>query len=137
MRITAVVLAVLVGAAGARVAAQEPKAQVVKASRFELVDGEGRTRAVLGVSKSGSPEFDLRDAQGRPRALLVLDGENLPILLFKDADVITRAKLELDAKGGAKLSFCDADLAPRVELEGAKPGLRVMSAKGDVEWKAP
>lgn len=119
------------------VAVQDPKAQVVKASRFELVDAEGRTRAVLGMSKGGSPEFDLRDAQGRPRALLLLDRENLPIFFFKDADVITRAKIELDAKGGGKLTFCDADLAPRLELDGAKPELKVSDPKGATVWKAP
>ena len=119
------------------VAVQDPKTQVVKASRFELVDGEGRTRAVLGLSKGGSPEFDLRDAQGRPRALLLLDRDNLPIFFFKDAEVITRAKFELDAKGGAKLTFCDADLAPRLELDGAKPELKVSDPKGATVWKPP
>jgi hypothetical protein len=104
-----IALASLAGFAAARLGAQDPKAPPsVKASRFELVDGEGRTRAVLGLSKGGSPEFDLRDADGRPRALLVLDRDNLPIFLLKDADVVTRAKLELDAKGAAKLTFTDA-----------------------------
>ena len=137
MRFAAVVLAAVAGAASVRYSAQEPKAPVVKASRFELVDAEGRTRAVLGLSKGGSPEFDLRDAQGRPRALLLLDRDNLPIFFFKDADVITRAKFELDAKGGGKLTFCDADLAPRLELDGAKPELKVSDPKGATVWKAP
>src|SRR5262245_22226904 len=135
--LAAVVVASIAAALALRAAQEKPAPNTVRANRFELLDGEGRTRAVLGVSKSGSPEFDLRDAQGRPRALIVLDGDSLPILLFKDADVITRAKLELDAKGGAKLSFCDADLAPRVEVEGTKPGLKIMNPKGEVEWKAP
>jgi hypothetical protein len=135
--LTALVFGSIAAAALALRAAQEkPAPNVVRASRFELVDAEGRTRAVLGVSKSGSPEFDLRDAHGRPRALMVLDADSLPILLFKDADVITRAKLELDAKGGAKLTFCDADLAPRIEVDG-KPQLRVLNPKGDLDWKAP
>lgn len=133
----AIVLASLAGAASARLAVQDPKAPVVKASRFELVDDAGRTRAALGMSKGGSPEFDLRDAQGRPRALLLLDRDSLPIFFFKDADVITRAKWELDAKGAAKLTFCDADLAPRVEIDGARPTIRILNAKGEAEWKAP
>jgi hypothetical protein len=133
MRLAAVILAVLTGV----IVSQDPKAPVVRASRFELVDGEGRVRAVLGVSKSGSPEFDLRDAAGRPRALLLLDADSLPIFFFKDADVITRAKMELDAKGGAKLTFCDPDLTPRVEIDGAKPELKVTDTKGAVTWKAP
>ena len=137
MRCAALVVAALAGAASVRLAAQEPKAPVVKASRFELVDAEGRTRAVLGMSKGGSPEFDLRDAQGRPRALLLLDRESLPIFFFKDAEVITRAKFELDAKGGGRLTFCDADLAPRVEIDGAKPEVRILNAKGETGWKAP
>src|SRR5262245_41904853 len=101
MRVTvlAVVAASLAGAASARLAAQEPKAPVVKASRFELVDAAGKTRAVLGISKAGSPEFDLRDPEGRPRALLVLDAENLPIFFFKDGQVVPRPKLELPPQG--------------------------------------
>src|SRR5688572_16452712 len=61
MRFAAAVLVSIAGTAWALQPPQEPKAPVVKASRFELVDGEGRTRAVLGMSKAGSPEFDLRD----------------------------------------------------------------------------
>ena len=133
-----IVIASLGGFTAARLGAQDPKTlPAVKASRFELVDGEGRTRAVLGLSKSGSPELDLRDAEGRPRALLVLDRDNLPVFLLKDAEVVTRAKLELDAKGAAKLTFSDPDQAPRVEVDGAKPGVRIQNAKGDLEWKAP
>src|SRR5262245_13062427 len=137
MRIAAVLLAAVAGAASARLTAQEPKAPVVKASRFELVDAEGRTRAVLGMSKGGSPEFDLRDGEGRPRALLVLDGDSLPVFLLKDAAVVTRAKIELDAKGGGKMTLGDADLTPRVEMDGARPALRILNAKGEAEWKAP
>lgn len=137
MRMPVVAALVLASFAGFA-ASQDPKAPpAVRASRFELVDAAGRTRAVLGISKSGSPEFDLRDAEGRPRALLLLDGESLPIFFFKDANVVTRAKFELDAKGGGKLSFCDADLTPRVEIDGAKPQLNVNDAKGATVWKTP
>jgi hypothetical protein len=133
-----IVIASLGGFAAARLGAQDPKAlPTVKASRFELVDGEGRTRAVLGLSKSGTPELDLRDAEGRPRALLVLDRDNLPVFLLKDAEVVTRAKLELDSKGAGKLTLSDPDQAPRVEIDGSKPGLRIQDAKGETEWKAP
>jgi hypothetical protein len=131
MRLLAFIgLASIVGAASARLAAQEPATPVVvKSSRFELVDSSGRTRAVLGMSKGGAPELDLRDPEGRPRALLVLDAENLPVFLLKDADVITRAKLELDAKGQAKLSFLDAALNPRIEVDGSVPELKLSDSK--------
>ena len=137
MRFAAAVLVSIAGTAWALQPPQEPKVPVVKASRFELVDAEGRTRAVLGMSKAGSPEFDLRDPEGRPRALLLLDADQLPIFFFKDAQVVTRARLELDAKGGAKLSFNDADLTPRVEVDGSKSEVKLMDAKGTVAWKAP
>ena len=138
MRTTILVIAAstLAGAA-TTLFAQEPKAPIVKASRFELVDAEGRTRAVLGMSKGGSPELDLRDPEGRPRALLVLDANHLPIFLLKDAQVVTRARLELDAKGGARLSFADADLNPRIEVDGTKPEVKTLDSKGTVTWKAP
>jgi len=126
------------GVAAARLGGQESKAPpTVKASRFELVDGAGRTRAVLGVSKDGAPELDLRDAEGRPRVLLVLDRDSLPVLLFKDAEVVTRARLELDASGAGKLSFVEKDQTPRVELEATKPSARMADAKGTTVWKAP
>jgi len=141
MRVAPVVwifLASLGGIAAARIGSQDPKAPpTVKASRFELVDAAGRTRAVLGVSKDGAPEFDMRDADGRPRALLVLDRDNLPILLFKDAEVVTRARLELDATGAARLSFVEKDQTPRFEVEGSKPSARLADAKGTTVWKAP
>ena len=131
-----VVLAFAAGSLAAAVLAQEPKAPlVVKASRFELIDAAGRTRAVIGMSKGGTPEFDLRDPEGRPRALLVLDADNLPVFFLKDADVITRAKWELDSKGAAKLSFHDADLTPRLELGAG--GAKISDAKGAPVWKAP
>ena|SRR5688572_6354967 len=134
MRIGVLFLAALIGAGSARLAAQDPKA-VVRGSRFELVDEAGRTRAVLGMSKSGSPEFDLRDADGRPRALLLLDRDSLPVFFFKDAEVVTRAKWELDARGAAKLSFCDTDQTPRLEVDGS--ALKVNDSKGKTVWKAP
>jgi hypothetical protein len=135
MRAT-VVLAFAAGSLAAAVLAQDPKTPpVVKASRFELVDASGRTRAVIGMSKGGSPEFDLRDPEGRPRALLVLDGDNLPIFFLKDTDVITRAKWELDSKGEAKLSFHNPDLTPRLELGGS--GVRISNSKGVSVWEAP
>jgi hypothetical protein len=126
------------GFAAARLGAQDAKAPpAVRASRFELVDGAGRPRAVLGISKEGAPELDLRDAEGRPRALLVLDRNSLPILLLKDADVITRARLELDAAGAARLSFNEKDQTPRFEVEASKPSARLADAKGTTVWKAP
>ena len=139
MRTTFLIIAasLVAGTASTLLAAQDPKAPVVKASRFELVDADGRTRAVLGMSKGGSPELDLRDPEGRPRALLVLDANNLPIFLLKDAQVVTRARLELDAKGGAKLTFGDAELNPKVEVDGTKPELKTLDPKGGVTWKAP
>ena len=135
MRMPVVAALVLASFAGFA-ASQDPKSPpAVRASRFELVDDAGRTRAVLGMSKGGSPEFDLRDAEGRPRALLLLDRDGLPVFFFKDAEVVTRAKWELDSKGAAKLTFCDPDLTPRVEIDGA--ALQVNDSKGKKLWKAP
>ena len=117
------------------VAAQEAKSTVVTGSRFELTDKAGKVRAVLGLSRDGSPEFDLRDAEGRPRALFLLDKDGLPILLFKDREVVTRAKLELDAAGGAKLTFADKDQTPRLEAEAEK--IQLAGPEGKTVWKAP
>lgn len=126
------------GVLAAALWAQEVRVpETVRAGRFELADKAGKVRAVLGLSKDGSPEFDLRDAEGRPRALLLLDREGLPILLFKDREVVTRARLELEAAGGAKLTFADKDQTPRVEVEGTAPVIRLANPEGKVVWKAP
>jgi len=132
-----IVVALFAGFAAAPWAQEGKAPEAVRASRFELADKGGKVRAVLGLSKDGSPELDLRDAEGRPRALLLLDKEGLPILLFKDREVVTRAKFELDAAGGAKLTFADKDQTPRFEVEATAPFVRLSNPEGKVVWKAP
>lgn len=51
-------------------AAMMPAVQaVVRTRKLELVDNQGRTRAVLGMA-AGQPTFSLADAQARPRVAL-------------------------------------------------------------------
>lgn len=66
-------------------------APVVRARRFEVLDGSGRTRAVLGdlhpEAEGGcSPGLALRSAQGSERAVLVLDAEGPGLHFALDGD---------------------------------------------------
>jgi len=60
-------------------------ADVIKAKRFELVDDEGKTVAVLGALANGSPHLVLSDQTGRMRAAVALSKNGTPrIILFDE-----------------------------------------------------
>lgn len=48
--------------------------QAVRAGSFELCDGEGRVRALLGLGPGGLVALDLADEVGRVRASLAVGG---------------------------------------------------------------
>ncbi|MCH8236226.1 MAG: hypothetical protein IIC29_08910 [Chloroflexi bacterium] len=57
---------------------------VVRAKRFELVDDDGHTRAVIGRLADGSPHVVLADADGRMRCAIWLAPNGTPSLAFFD-----------------------------------------------------
>ena len=62
---------------------------VVKAKQFQLVDGDGNVRAIIGMSPKGHPVLGFTDENGKDRIFLGLtsmEGETWPILKLRDAD---------------------------------------------------
>lgn len=78
--------------------------QVVRASRFELADAAGKTRAVLGLSPEDEPNFALADRSGRIYARLMIepvpaDLEGIPVMQFLDKAGTIRTDIRLTRDG--------------------------------------
>ncbi|MGQ9729820.1 MAG: hypothetical protein ACUVX8_00975 [Candidatus Zipacnadales bacterium] len=61
------------------------RARAVEAQEFRLVDNDGRTHAVLGVTPDGTPGLLFFDAAGQQRGELVVAPDGRPYLAFYDA----------------------------------------------------
>ncbi|MFL6237339.1 MAG: hypothetical protein ACJ76N_29710 [Thermoanaerobaculia bacterium] len=94
--------------------AQSRRGSTLTAERFELVDGSGKTRAVLGITDLG-PSFQLYDKSGKTRAGLLV-GDRGPALLLGDADEKLRLSLRVDGKGPA-IELADAGGRKRISLD--------------------
>ena len=75
--------ALLLAAAAAGIGQAAPAEKTVEATRFVLLDGEGRTVSVWGAGEKGGPEISFLDADGKPRATLGLDGPDAPALRIR------------------------------------------------------
>jgi hypothetical protein len=112
---------------------------VVKASRFVVIDDEGRTRARLGmlpdggaslwllddkenervevyVSREGDAGTVLKDAQGYERASLSLLSGETPAMVLTDDDEKIRTVLDVRSDGSPGLEFRDAAGKEKVVL---------------------
>lgn len=111
----------LAGAAGAIVAltaaavfqdsippahASEP--QVVRSTRFELIDASGRVRGALALDGSGSPRLSLADASGRSRIEMFVLASGVPGLVLYDEGGVGRISFVTDAQGAPALVLSDA-----------------------------
>ena len=120
------VAAVAYAAGVAKTAAPE----VIRAQRFELVDAEGRVRAVLGESPGGAPALMLNDEKGQARAALGLDA-NCPRLELSDEQGEARASLFLVFPSAVpSLWLRDEKGKVRASLEVAPGGSRELAALG-------
>ena len=59
---------------------------MVRAKRFELVDDDGHTRAVIGRLGDGSPHVILADDKGQMRCAIWLAPNGTPSVTFFDAN---------------------------------------------------
>lgn len=132
----------------------------VQARRFEIRDGEGRTRATLGISPDGASQILLADSTGRPRLRLrvfgdgssgisLVDGANRPRLVLgalpdqsttmvlADEAGRTRAVFGLTAAGAATMLFADRRGVTKAGLGVDQHGLGTLTivdrAAGNVE----
>ena len=81
---------------------------VVRTRRIEVVDDEGRVRAVLGLLGQGDGEtFGLvvRDGQGRDRAWVVAEAVTAEVGLDSGGETV--AALTVDSLGGPDLFLAD------------------------------
>ncbi len=159
MTVAVCVLAAAVAVAyAAGTQAAVPVQEVVKAQRFELVDAEGKARAVLAL-KDGDPGLVLLDKDGRPRAWLdggnsvsgpglrLYDGTSFfarseltlrggePFLLLYGKDERGCAALSLDVVGvlsGFTLPDKDDKLRALMGVEGEMLGLTLQDKDGEL-----
>jgi len=89
-------------------------AQIISAQAFQVVDENGRLRAVLSVTKDG-PGVRLWDENGKVRAMLFVD------------------------KNGSGLGLVDENRTARAALYVGKdgPALSLSDANGKPVWSAP
>lgn len=105
----------IAAAAANKVEAQgDGVATVIRANAFVLVDENGKTRAAVALSKTGSG-FLLYDENGKTRAVLAVDKDG-PGLALADEDGKSRATLAVVKDG---------------------PGLVLYDKNGKAEWQAP
>lgn len=111
---------------------------VVKAIRFEVVDAQGRTRAVVGVGPSGEPHVALLNEAGKCRALLSIAedkpalflysrdsfpavglgfaGRDEPVFFLNSPTCKSGVWIDFDEEGLPRLTFRDAVGEPRAIL---------------------
>lgn len=138
--------------------AQNGVAEVVSAKKFQVVDDEGNTRAMLGMLSDGSPMLGLFDAQGNPYAYLEawdrypslwlydeegnisvwLSGEKgSPHLNFSSSGSRGIPRVEIGVRGDEEpyIYFWDAQGSPsawiKMDAEGT-PSLALFDAQGEV-----
>ena len=122
-------------------------AKVIRASRFEVVDDQGRPRAGLIVLKDG-PRLDMFDEKGTSRAMLITTETGAGLTLF-DEKGIGRAMLST-SNGGPGLVLFDEKGKVRAGLgvnETTTPdgkvtkypesSLLLFGPDGNIIWRAP
>lgn len=125
-----------------------PAASVLRTERLEIVDKEGRVRALLTTLEDTRPTLALLDKSGEFRAWLFLseDGSpklalvNNPLLVLTDAAGEFRLVLRLDREGSPSLGLSDNTGTFRSMLQLTKDGSPVLSLhdkEGKVTWSTP
>jgi len=124
-----------------------PTPKVIKAERFEVVDANGKGRAVLAVYPDRSAGLTIFGVNGKPRATLgvqpsqtpSIDPSDIPRLSLIDANGKERVSLRLDFLGSG-LAQNDANGKPRSALgltSTGHPHLYLWDAKGKSHWATP
>ena len=108
----------------------------VRARKFVLVDGDGKTRALLTVDEDG-PRLGLTDESGKARAELRV-AKNGPTLNLSDKNGNARAGLSV-LKDGPVLDLDKGSGKTRALLtvEEGGPGMRLYGENDKILWSAP
>ena len=104
--------------------------EVIRAKRFEVVDGEGRPRVVLGT-QGQTAGLVLLDGNGQSVAELAVNDEmGSTTLSLYDLRGSVRASLDLDPEGSPTLSLYDMAGEPRLSLGVAEENTPVLDFTG-------
>ena len=115
----AVLAAFLAGlaAAGAGLGKAQADTNVLRATRFELIDGTGRVMGVFGSADGKTPQLELRDATGTPRVIMgIRESNGEPEFTLNGKDGKKRAWLSLTSVGGANLMLIDNKERARINM---------------------
>jgi hypothetical protein len=127
------VAAVVLLAAGVAMGQAAPVPKVVRAERWEVVDGGGTVRAKCFVSPEGAVGLALCDRDGKVRALYGVNKDDFPHFAFMDAGGSPRAALHTASDGSMGLGFTTdggkGGLLLSNETDGAR-GLVFMGSGG-------
>jgi hypothetical protein len=110
---------------------------VVKATRFELVDAEGKSRVVLSADRAVWLSF--LDSKGIERMALGTEGNGMPEIAMMDQKKMAKVML-LVSPVGTGLMISDGKNNTRLSAGLEKddtPLLNLFDAKGNVLFKAP
>jgi hypothetical protein len=90
---------------------------VLRATRFELIDPAGRVMGVFGSSDGKTPLLELRDAAGKARAYMgIRDSNGEPEFTLNGKDGKKRVWLSLNSVGGANLMLIDNEERARINM---------------------
>ncbi|MFA9479947.1 hypothetical protein ACERK3_16810 [Phycisphaerales bacterium AB-hyl4] len=95
----------------------QPSQDVVRAQRFEVVDEQGRVRAVLSTLRGGGhPTLTFLDAEGNDRINLHAVPHRGPMMEFIDDNKRARMRLSLLPDGNPILVMNDPDGQARMSM---------------------
>ena len=95
----------------------EAVTNVLRATKFELIDGTGRVMGVFGSEDGKTPQFQLLDEAGKPRVHMSLRTSNgEPEFTLNGKDGKKRAWLSLTSVGGANLMLIDNKERARINM---------------------
>lgn len=90
---------------------------ILRATRFELIDKTGRVMGVFGSSDGKTPQLELRDVAGTPRAYIgIRESNGEPEFMLNGKDGKRRAWLSLTSVGGANLMLIDNKERARINM---------------------
>ena len=82
--------------------------KIVRTERLELLDGQGRVRAILGCEEdSGLPSFTLLDAKGETRVIVGLSWNEVPQIQLAAPDGTARVALVVRPEGMGMVVLVD------------------------------
>ena len=95
----------------------EAVTNVLRATKFELIDGMGRVMGVFGSEDGKTPQLQLLDEAGKPRVHMSLRTSNgEPEFILNGKDGKKRAWLSLTSVGGANLMLIDNKERARINM---------------------